>query len=177
MKTMACALTIVLAGGTLAVLRAQHPAMPSGMTHEAHLAQIARDNELKKRGAAAMEFDQETTAHHFRLTSTGGWIEVVTKDPADVATRDQIRAHLREIAADFARGNFAKPFETHGEIPPGVATMQARNDTLAFTYEALRDGGIVRIATTDATTRNAVHDFLRYQIREHATGDPKTITR
>ena len=145
------------------------------MTNEGHLAQMEKDRELKERGAAAMGFDQDSTTHHFRLFDTGGAIEVVTNDPADAKGRDQIRMHLREIAADFAGGNFAKPFMTHGEVPPGVTTMQARKNTLSFTYEDRSDGGMVRISTTDARTRQAVHDFLRYQIREHATGDPLTV--
>ena len=147
------------------------------MTHEQHLAQMEKDRELKKRGAAAMGFDQETTTHHFRLSDLGGGIEVVVNDAGDVKGRDEIRTHLREIATEFASGNFAKPFMTHAEVPPGVKTMQARKNTLSFTYEDRPDGGIVRITTADRKTRQAVHDFLRYQIREHATGDPLTVTR
>jgi hypothetical protein len=167
--------TIVIVAVSNVMLPAQHPAMPAGMTHEAHLAQIDKDRELEKRGEAAMGFDQESTTHHFRLSRAGGAIEVATNDPADVAGRDQIRMHLRAIAADFASGNFAKPFATHGEVPPGVATMQARKNTLEFTYEDRPAGGAVSIKTADASTRQAVHDFLRYQIREHATGDPLTV--
>lgn len=166
---------MVLVTGAAAGPLAQHPAMPAGMTHEAHLAQMEKDRELKKRGAAAMGFDQDSTTHHFRLFETGGGIEVVTNDPADAKGRDQIRMHMREIAADFSSGNFSKPFMTHGEVPPGVTTMQARKNTLNFTYEDRSDGGMVRISTTDAKTRQAVHDFLRYQIHEHATGDPLTV--
>ena len=175
MKKLASAFAMVLVGGAAAPVLAQHPAMPAGMTHEQHLAQMEKDRELKERGAAAMGFDQDSTTHHFRLFETGGGIQVVTNDPADATGRDQIRMHLREIAADFANGNFAKPFMTHGEVPPGVKTMQARKGTLSFTYEDSPDGGMVRITTTDAKTRQAVHDFLRYQIHEHATGDPLTV--
>jgi hypothetical protein len=32
-----------------------------------------------------------------------------------------------------------------------------------------------RITASDAQATDAVHEFLRYQIREHATGDPLTI--
>ena len=53
--------------------------------------------------------------------------------------------------------------------------MRARKNTLSFTYEDRPDGGMVRISTTDAKTRQAVHEFLRYQIHEHATGDPLTV--
>jgi hypothetical protein len=156
---------------------AQHPAMPAGMTHEEHLAQMEKDRELKKRGAAVMGFDQETTAHHFRLSDVGGSIEVVTNDAEDIAGRDQIRTHLKAIATEFARGDFAKPFATHEDVPPGVKTMQARKSSLSFGYQSISNGGAVRITTKDAKTRAAVHEFLRYQIREHGTGDLLTVTR
>jgi hypothetical protein len=96
------------------------------MTHEEHLAQIEKDAALKKRGAAAMGFDQETTTHHFLLTADCGAIEVGVNAASDAVNRDVIRSHLKEIAGEFARGDFAKPFATHGEIPPGVKTMQQR---------------------------------------------------
>lgn len=175
MRISSAAFAMVLVTGAAAPSLAQHPAMPAGMTHDAHLAQMEKDRELKKRGAAAMGFDQDSTTHHFRLFETGGGIEVVTNDPADAEGRNQIRMHLREIATDFATGNFAKPFMTHGEVAPGVTTIQARKNTLSFTYEDRPDGGMVRISTTDERTRQAVHDFLRYQIHEHATGDPLTV--
>ena len=53
--------------------------------------------------------------------------------------------------------------------------MQERKNALAFRYEDLPGGGRVRITTSDANATNAVHEFLRYQIREHATGDPLTV--
>jgi hypothetical protein len=168
---------IALVIATVATGSAQHSAMPPGMTHDAHQAQMTTDRELKKRGASAMGFDQDAATHHFRLFADGGGIEVASNDPGDIAGRDQIRRHLQEIAAAFANGNFAKPFMTHGEVPPGVKTMQARKDTLTFQYEETPGGGLVRINTANAKARQAVHDFLRYQIREHATGDPLTVAK
>jgi hypothetical protein len=169
--------TMVLTAAPAATLVAQPPAMPSGMTHAAHRGQMQQDGELTKRGAVAMGFDQDTSTHHFRLDRTGGVIEVVINDPADEAGRDRIRTHLKEIAAEFAAADFGEPLLTHGEVPPGVSTMQARTRTLTFTYEDRPDGGMVRIATADAEARRAVHEFLRYQIREHATGDPLTVAK
>jgi hypothetical protein len=156
---------------------AQHPAMPPGMSHEEHLAQIQKDSELKKRGAAVMGFDQDKTTHHFRLYDTGGAIEVVANDPADTATLGRVRTHLREITREFARGDFAKPFATHDEMPPGARTLQERTNALAFEYEDLAAGGRVRITASDAKATDAVHEFLRYQIREHATGDPLAVQK
>jgi hypothetical protein len=122
-----------------------------------------------------MGFEQDKTTHHFRLYETGGAIELVANDPADKATLGQVRTHLKEIASEFARGEFDKPFATHGEVPPGVRTMQEHKNAVTFSYEDTPAGGRVRITTSDAKPTTAVHEFLRYQIREHATGDPLTI--
>jgi len=156
----------------LAALAAQHAQMPAGMTHEAHLAQMKKDAELKARGALAMGFDQDKTAHHFLLTADGGIIEVGVSDPLDTTNRDAIRSHLKEIAREFARGDFTRPFATHNEIPAGVKAMQQRSGSIAFRYEDTASGGRVVIRTADRRARTAVQEFLRYQIREHATGDP-----
>jgi hypothetical protein len=166
---------VFVALGSTAI--AQHAAMPPGMTHEEHQAQMQKDAELKKRGAVAMGFDQNTTTHHFRLDDRGGAIEVTANDAGDRATADQVRSHLKEIAAEFARGDFSKPFATHAETPPGVATLQQRRDALAFSFESLPSGGRVRITTSDAAVKLAVHEFLRYQIREHATGDSLEVAK
>jgi hypothetical protein len=85
---------------------AQHTAMPAGMTHEQHMAQMKKDAEMKQHGNVAMGFDQDKTTHHFTLTADGGSIAVDANDPADGASRDQIRTHLKEIAAAFGKGDF-----------------------------------------------------------------------
>lgn len=151
---------------------AQHPAMPKGMSHEEHLRQMEKDEALKKRGADAMGFDQNGTTHHFKLSTTGGSIEVTVKNRNDATVVAAVRDHLRSIASDFGQGNFAKPFATHGEVPPGVTAMQRNNQAISYRYEDLEGGGVVRIDTTDGEALKAVHEFLRYQITEHGTGDP-----
>ena len=153
------------------LLVGQPPEMPAGMSHEEHLKQMQKEEALKKRGAEAMGFDQDTTTHHFRLTATGGSIEVTVKDQANDKTIVAIRGHLRSIASDFADGHFDKPFQTHGEVPPGVVEMQNSRQKIAYRYKDLPQGGAVRIETTDAAALDAIHAFLRYQISEHRTGD------
>ena len=131
----------------------------------------AQHPDMKHRGATAMGFDQDKATHHFTLTAEGGAIEVRANDPADEATRTAIRVHLKEIAGEFARGNFAKPFATHGEVPPGVPTMQQRKKAMTFKYEETPEGGRVKIATSDPKAKRALQEFLRYQIREHGLVD------
>src|SRR6476620_3686161 len=110
----------------------QHPSMPKGMSHEEHLKQMEKDDALKKRGAEAMGFDQNATTHHFKLAPSGGSIEVTVKNDGDDDALAAIRSHLRSIAADFARGVFDKPFQTHGEVPPGVPEMQQSRQKITY---------------------------------------------
>ncbi len=123
-----------------------------------------------------MGFDQDTTAHHFRLAANGGSIAVDVKRPGDNETRAQIRSHLKEIAVAFQRGNFDKPLMTHGEQPPGVPVLQRLKAELTYTYEDTDRGGLVRIVTRNADALAALHAFMKYQITEHATGDPLTVS-
>lgn len=173
--TLSVTVVVALAAAASTLAAQQHTPMPEGMTHEEHLAQMKKDAEMKARGAAAMGFDQDATTHHFRLYADGGAIEVTANDPADQPGLAAVRSHLREIADEFSRGDFARPLATHAELPPGADVMAARRPTLSFAYEELPLGGRVRITSRDETTVHAVHDFLRYQIREHKTGDTLTV--
>jgi len=159
------------------LLVSQHSSMPKGMSHEEHLKQIEKDEARKKRGAEAMGFDQEATTHHFTLAPAGGSIEVTANNERDDATIAAVRTHLQSIATDFSRGEFAKPSQTHGEVPPGVHEMQRNRAAISYRYEDLPHGGAVRIVTADRRARKAVHDFLRYQIKEHRTGDSIEVKR
>ena len=46
---------------TILILALQHPSMPAGMSHEEHQKQMQKDADLKRRGEAAMGFDQDKT--------------------------------------------------------------------------------------------------------------------
>jgi hypothetical protein len=166
---------VLLTSGALSA--AQHPTMPAGMSHEEHLRQLRKDEALKQRGALAMGFDQDKTEHHFLLRKNGGAIVVTRKDPADAESLAQIRAHFRDIARSFADGAFDTPVATHGELPPGAAAMAAGKARITYRYEERPDGASVVIETADATVLAAIHEFLRYQIVEHRTGDPLTAPR
>jgi len=130
------------------------------------------------RGAAAMGFDQDKTAHHFVLYEDGGAIDVSVKDSADVSDRDAIRSHLPHIAMMFGQGNFDAPMLVHDSTHvPGTAAMARLKDRIRYRYSETPGGGRVDIVTTDRDAVEAVHDFLRFQIDEHKTGDPGTVRK
>jgi hypothetical protein len=120
-------------------------------------------------------FIRESARQSIDLYDIGGSIEVTVKNRADADTLTAVRTHLRTIADQFARGEFDKPFQTHGEIPPGVAAMQANAAAIAFRHQQPADGAAVRIETHDGELVQAVHAFLRYRIEEHRTGDPLAV--
>jgi hypothetical protein len=135
--------------------------------------------DVQKRGEAhqGMGFSQSETTHHFILTSTGGIIQVTANDPNDRASIEQVQMHFRHIAKLFADGNFDIPHFVHDQTPPGVATMQKLKSKITFTNETLDNGAKLVITTRSPQALTAVHDFLRFQIKDHQTGDPLTISK
>jgi hypothetical protein len=129
-------------------------------------------DEMNERGDHAMGFDHLKTTHHFILTSEGGSIQVEANDESDKVSRDQIRMHLRHIATMFSEGNFAVPMLVHDETPPGTEVMRQLKNEISYRYEEIERGASVRISTKSPEALAAVHEFLRYQIKEHQTGDP-----
>lgn len=176
---------------TIAVLLAvplaaagQHVAADVCPLHPAHMkAKPTADQahaghaEMEARGAVAMGFDQSRASHHFVLLPDGGRIEIHVNDPADDVTRQQVTGHLELISRQFKSGDFGIPAATHGETPPGAADMTRLRSHIDYAFERSAHGGAVTIRTSDAKALEAVHAFLRYQIREHRTGTPEQPKR
>lgn len=134
-------------------------------------------NQMTARGAQAMGFDQDQTTHHFYLYEDGGAIQVTAKDSRDKVNLAAIRMHLPHIAKMFAAGDFSTPQFIHEPQVPGTEGMTRLRDRIVYAYEDLPDGGRVRITTRHARALQAVHEFLKYQITDHKTGDPLQVTR
>lgn len=131
--------------------------------------------EMDRRGDQAMGFSQSKTTHHFLLRRDGGSIEVEANETADQASSDQIRQHLTHIAQMFAEGDFDVPMFIHAQNPPGVPVMKRLKAEIKYEFEKTERGGRVSIRTGNAEALAAVHDFLRFQIEEHRTGDPLEV--
>jgi hypothetical protein len=135
-------------------------------------AQDVHHDSVDKRGDHVMGFSHEKTTHHFRLYKDGGAIEVTANDAKDTASRDQIQMHLAHIARMFANGDFNAPMLVHDRVPPGVAVLERLKDEVKYEFQRTERGGTVRITTASAEALKAVHDFLKFQIEDHRTGDP-----
>ena len=134
-----------------------------------------QDEKMNERGDHVMGFDHTKTTHHFRLLPDGGSIEVAANSSQDTQSRDQIRMHLGHIAKMFAAGNFKAPMLVHEQIPPGVPVMQKLKNDIQYKFEETKQGARIRISTSSPEALQAIHDFLRFQIKEHKTGDPTEV--
>lgn len=122
---------------------------------------------MDARGGIAMGFDQSKIAHRFIDGENGGAIEIRAKSATDAETIAKIQSHLKEIEKAFAEGDFSKPFFIHDEKVPGTEEMAASKTALEYRTEMLIDGGRVLIVAKNATAKEAVHTFLRYQREAH----------
>ena len=135
----------------------------------------ATHTQMNERGEKGMGFSQTATTHHFLLSAKGGVIQVEAKDSADVASRNQIRMHLTHIAKAFQSGDFDIPMFVHDTVPPGVPEMKPLQKSIQYSVEETPNGGRVVISSSNEEAVEAIQRFLRFQIQEHKTGDPKVL--
>jgi hypothetical protein len=132
-------------------------------------------HDMEQRGNQGMGFAQDKTTHHFLLQKDGGAIQVTANSADDKENVDHIRMHLAHIRSAFKSGDFNIPGFVHDQTPPGVPTMTKLKAHIQYSYEDITSGGRVTISSTDQRAVEAIHDFLRFQIEEHKTGDPQKV--
>jgi hypothetical protein len=130
---------------------------------------------VDQRGDQGMGFSHTMTDHHFHLCFDGGVIEVESNSLDDDASKEAIRRHMQKIAGMFAQGDFSLPMFIHDTVPPGVEAMKNLKDQITYTAEKTAKGAQVRIATRNPQALIAVHEFLRFQIKDHRTGDSLAV--
>jgi hypothetical protein len=126
---------------------------------------------VNEHGDHVMGFSQDTTTHHFELNYDGGIIDVRANDVKDIESRNQIRGHFQHIVQMFAAGNFNAPMLVHGVAVPGTATMTRLKDQLHWELSETARAARITITADNKPALDAVHEFLRFQIQDHQTGD------
>jgi hypothetical protein len=71
----------------------------------------------------------------------------------------------------FAAGNFKVPMLVHSVDVPGTATMTRLKDQLHWELVETPRGARINIVADNIEALDAVHEFLRFQIEDHQTGD------
>ena len=165
MRVLAIAMAMMTSGFVFGVPEPQHGAS------DEHAAGVDR------RGDDEMGFSHDKTAHHFALLADGGSIEVVSNDPNDMDSREEIQQHLEHIVMMFRNNDFEIPMLIHDRVPPGVPVMKKKRDVINYSYAPTERGGLVRIKTAESEALKSIHEFLIFQIRDHRTGDPEEIRK
>ena len=150
--------------------------MQSFPMHKEHMKEAEQHQaNVEKHGDEAMGFPHDKTSHHFRLYSDGGAIEVTVNDSKDSHNMQAIRSHLTHIVTMFSNVEFSIPMFIHDQVPPGVPVMKEKHAEISYSFERLPAGGRVRIKTNNLDALKAVHEFIRFQIADHRTGDATDI--
>ena len=151
--------------------------MASCPMHREHMKQVSQhQSDVEKHGDQAMGFPHDKTTHHFRLYADGGAIEVTANDARDDGNIQAIRSHLKHIAMMFSQGDFSSPMFIHDQVPPGVSVMKEKRAQISYLFEEVAAGGKVQIKTADPQSLKAIHEFLRFQIADHHTGDSPDLS-
>ena len=135
------------------------------------LAQQDHQATVNEHGDHVMGFSHGKTTHHFELHYDGGLVDVRADDVKDTGSRDRIRSHFHHIAQMFADGNFNAPMLVHGKDVPGTATMTQLKDQLHWQLQETPRGARLTVTADNKPALAAVHQFLRFQIEDHKTGD------
>jgi hypothetical protein len=172
---------LVFLATTMVAIAQEHDKQPHGdmkdcPMHEQHMQQHGQaaqqhDHDMEHRGDQGMGFAQDKTTHHFLLTKDGGAIQVTVNSADDKTSVEQIRMHLKHISHAFQSGDFNIPMFVHDQTPPGVPVMTRLKSEIRYKYEEMAGGGRVMISSENPEAVSAVHEFLRFQIKEHKTGD------
>jgi len=83
--------------------------------------------------------------------------------------------HLAHIAKMFSDGDFNVPMFIHDTTPPGAPTMSKLREQIRYIYADTPEGAKITITSKNKEAIDAIHDFLRFQITDHKTGDSLNV--
>jgi len=129
-----------------------------------------RQAEVAKLGADVMPFSLTATTHIFTKTANGGVQRVVAKSASDVQQVKLVREHMRDIQAQFLKGDFSAPTHIHSAEMPGLADLKAaKRGQLSIDYKDVDAGAELTYRTADAKLVSALHQWFDAQLSDHGT--------
>ena len=110
------------------------------------------------------------TTHIFTKSRDGGTQRIIAKDGSDARQIQRVQEHLREVQAQFQRGDFSGPSHVHGSDMPGLAQLKAaKPGEIATSYRDVDSGAELRYQTADAALVSALHAWFDAQLSDHGT--------
>jgi hypothetical protein len=141
---------------------------------DAQALTTANAPEVDSRFSRVLGTDVGKIAQHYYLVKNGGVIELTAKDPNDAATVKAIQKYLDAQKDLFEKGKNESEAEVHGKVPDGSPALKKLRNDITFYSGKTDDGGVLRMFTTNEQARQAVYEFIKFEIGEHQTGDALT---
>ncbi len=156
-------------------MHAQHMAEAAAAGGTAASGDASHGHDVDMRHDALTGFSHEVSRHSFRLFATGGAIELHADHADDAKTIAAIRTHLRSVAMSFEAADYSNSLFVHGHAGDGLDTMKRMKSDIHYRFEEVPDGARVLIVTTNPEALGAVHQFLKFQVVEHRTGNSGVV--
>lgn len=130
--------------------------------------------EMNARFSKALGVSLDKVALHYYLVKNGGVVELASKDPNDTGTIEAIRKYLQSQKDLWEKGKDPVA-EVHTRAPESANLMRKLRNDITF-YTAKTDtGAVLRMFSINEQARDAIQDYLKFEITEHKTGDSPTI--
>jgi hypothetical protein len=130
------------------------------------------DSDINARFSKSLGTDANRIFQHYYLVKNGGVIEFTAKDPADNASVAAVQKYLATQKDLFEKGKNEGDADVHGKIADGVPVLKKLRNEITFFTVKNEDGAVLRMFSTNDQARQAIQDFIKFQINEHKTGDP-----
>lgn len=133
------------------------------------------DQEVNSRLSHALGVSLDKVTVHFYLVKNGGVIEFAAKDPNDSASIAAIQKYLQNQKDLWEKGKESAVTEVHAKPPESASTMRKLRNEITFYMAKTDNGAVLRMFSINEQAKNAIQDYLRFEITEHKTGDSPTI--
>ena len=144
---------------------------PPEMDHAAHMAMMAdaqRQADVAKKGEHVMPFTLSATTHIFTKNAEGGIQRVIARKATDTVQVQLVRKHLKDIRAQFLRGDFSGPGYIHGQEMPGLSALrEAKPGQIGISYHDVNGGAELTYKTSETMLVTALHKWFDAQLSDH----------
>ena len=140
------------------------PTAPAPEPQESATPSVGNENAVAKPATPALSY-------RVVRSRSGGVVRVTIDDASDSEGAGKISILLREVAAQFARGDFSARRFTDGPNTPGIAMMRRLGKKIFYTAHGVEGGAELIISSLDPKGVEAIHQFLQFQAQRHAGSD------
>ena len=151
-------------------------ALCAGAIAQTEMASVqAPRAEALSRNSQLLGFDLNKTNQHFYLYKNGGAIDISAKNIDDVGSIAAVRRFLEKQEKAFAAGDIELQKQVYTELPPSLLIIRKLKNEISFSYTSTDEGGALRMFTINNKARDAIHEYLKHEIKANQTDDPVTV--